>query len=734
MDIKYDDLLKEIILIEKEVFKNEDLNNFINYYSFIKKNEILFINIYNSLNETNDKKIIKFKNKIINKISKKLNFTVFSIIKSEEELINFLTTIIILKTFSKQSIYDNKNDGNFQHLYTTRNNIANQFEQVLIFLEIRLNFKNEVNFDEIADFIINILYYFIYKKTIKRDFFYTNKKKNSFIYIENINYNSSVILCHSKHEVYNRKENTYLYSNHFSFVNKIFKQNIKSTYVFETNIRSKFFENIINNPFYIDRKQLDSIYEELLKENNYDSLKLEEEYLILKENYINFIKKKDINSYSLIAKKLSKIQNLLRIKNILKLDFDNKKIYMPFSIDFRGRFYYDSEISISYYKEFRFCVNLGKYEKIEQNFHPINATINDEIKKYFNLLKNLNNYNFIIKKEEVKIAIIWLLISLGEINKTKLGKEVHIVKFINEGIKIINGQIEIQKLDVYDRIKVKYIQNIFDEIKEDVYIKWLISKDATASVYQHLIKVCGYNNEDSLKWCNLKSTDTWYDTYEYILDKFKQNNKIETHLINLFNRTTLKKVMMTENYSATYATCKNYFLEKIKIQEYNDEDKNKILDHFSNFYKYISDDKGMFKLKSKEILNYFKENNYVIYLNNESKDMIILRYYKGSIKQREIIREQIRFTYQKFSVVIGELDNRKIRSSIKANYVHTIDAALARWVIEQAKIKAVHDCFFIDYLNLTYVVSIVNEGMRKDFHYIWNITGDRNFFSIFIII
>jgi hypothetical protein len=79
---------------------------------------------------------------------------------------------------------------------------------------------------------------------------------------------------------------------------------------------------------------------------------------------------------------------------------------MPFSIDFRGRFYYDSEISISYYKEFRFCVNLGKYEKIEQNFHPINATINDEIKKYFNLLKNLNNYNFIIKKEEVKIAII----------------------------------------------------------------------------------------------------------------------------------------------------------------------------------------------------------------------------------------------------------------------------------------------------------------------------------------
>ena len=93
------------VLINDDYFK--DLNNFINYYSFIKKNEILFINVYNILNEINDKKIIKFKNKIIDKISKKLNFSFFSMIKSEEDLINFLTTIIILKTFSKQSIYNN---------------------------------------------------------------------------------------------------------------------------------------------------------------------------------------------------------------------------------------------------------------------------------------------------------------------------------------------------------------------------------------------------------------------------------------------------------------------------------------------------------------------------------------------------------------------------------------------------------------------------------------------------
>jgi hypothetical protein len=53
--------------------------------------------------------------------------------------------------------------------------------------------------------------------------------------------------------------------------------------------------------------------------------------------------------------------------------------------------------------------------------------------------------------------------------------------------------------------------------------------------------------------------------------------------------------MMTENYSATYATCKNYFLEKIKIQEYNEEDKNNFIQLCSILLVYIEIEFNKFK-------------------------------------------------------------------------------------------------------------------------------------------
>ena len=135
---------------------------------------------------------------------------------------------------------------------------------------------------------------------------------------------------------------------------------------------------------------------------------------------------------------------------------------------------------------------------------------------------------------------------------------------------------------------------------------------------------------------------------------------------------------MTENYSAGYSTCKKYFLEKIKINEYSEEDKIKIFKYFHNFYDYISGNKSMFRLELKEILEYFRKNDYCIFINNESKDLITFKYYKGSIKQKEVTIDGTRFTYQHKTLDKNQLDDKKIKSSIKANYIHTIDAALAR--------------------------------------------------------
>jgi hypothetical protein len=57
-------------------------------------------------------------------------------------------------------------------------------------------------------------------------------------------------------------------------------------------------------------------------------------------------------------------------------------------------------------------------------------------------------------------------------------------------------------------MKMNYYIKIIEEIEKKIYKKRLISKDATASVFQHLIKILGPKDQNSLKYCNMDSRDT----------------------------------------------------------------------------------------------------------------------------------------------------------------------------------------------------------------------------------
>ena len=89
----------------------------------------------------------------------------------------------------------------------------------------------------------------------------------------------------------------------------------------------------------------------------------------------------------------------------------------------------------------------------------------------------------------------------------------------------------------------------------------MISKDATASVFQHLVKILGARDEKSYQFCNLNSSDIWYDTYTLVINDWIDKNK---NLINknkldnfneIFNRSNIKQTMMTQNYGAGYKKC-----------------------------------------------------------------------------------------------------------------------------------------------------------------------------------
>jgi hypothetical protein len=89
-----------------------------------------------------------------------------------------------------------------------------------------------------------------------------------------------------------------------------------------------------------------------------------------------------------------------------------------------------------------------------------------------------------------------------------MGDKIKIEEFIKKSIQKIESNEIYEKTKYEDKMKIKYYLNILNEIEKKIYKKRLISKDATASVFQHLIKILGAKNEESLKFCNMNSEDT----------------------------------------------------------------------------------------------------------------------------------------------------------------------------------------------------------------------------------
>lgn len=73
---------------------------------------------------------------------------------------------------------------------------------------------------------------------------------------------------------------------------------------------------------------------------------------------------------------------------MIKLNLKNKKIFLSFSFDFRGRLYLESEISSTFYKEFRFVMHKRNYVNFETKFHFFNVFIESKLEKNFFIIDN----------------------------------------------------------------------------------------------------------------------------------------------------------------------------------------------------------------------------------------------------------------------------------------------------------------------------------------------------------
>lgn len=367
--------------------------------------------------------------------------------------------------------------------------------------------------------------------------------------------------------------------------------------------------------------------------------------------------------------------------------------------------------------------------------------VNNEIDKRFHYLEHLKSLKLTDKPIEIKRAAIWFLVWIGEIHKTSFKNQkingVSLDDFIEKAIDILNKHLEVKHVlkDSDDHIKFNYILLVLEEMSEGIYYKRLISKDATASCFQHLVKILGFASDESLKWCNLLSINRWYDTYIYILENFKKNIKVfhitEEEFDEIFSRK-LKNIMMTHSYSARRKTCWDYFKEKINLSDYSYEKQNEITILFNSFYTFLNTNSAILKESPDKLVNYFDKNKKVNFIDKSSVD---LTYFQQIKTQKEFKSNKVRYTYTN-KVLLKKEDSRKFKLSVKANYIHSLDGYLAFWVREECKVITIHDCFLIDYTQTSYLIAKLNEGMRLFFHDIElesRIDTDE-LFSLFIVI
>lgn len=759
-----DKLIKfEFYQFEKLFFENNSFDND-NFFVLLDNKDIddLFCSFLTTNPLKSDKLDKMFKKDLEILISflqlKKIDFKNFIYLKSELDVLSSYLLLFLIKTFSiKYKFKQRNNDTSLlseRELLFDRNDYINVFVDFLFKFFIFNEIKSKVFFifskDNLRKFVFRFIELCSKENLIKvRDvrLFKRSYKLLSFVLFP-IPCVPHVAFYTNTFNHYIRSETEfYAYNLHFSSIVEITKRSKYSNAHFK--IPTEQVSMLFERSLFIDRKFLERAFFLLLENQKLDKdVDLFKEIEILFKKIEKFTIEQDLDSLRYCHSKLSKLLTLIRINTVLSMKFDDIKIYLPFMFCFRGRIYELSDLSFTFYKEFRFCMYTGFYETEVENFHPISTHINFTLMKQFNLFEK---FEWFLQLSEIrKYTCIWIFISIGALKKTELGSQIHISEFILKGLDMWKKKNHIDFNDIFDKIEFNYLINLINElifVKEGLK-KWIFWKDAPASCFQHQLLILGSRNDNSYKICNLDSIDTWYDPYSFLIkDFFEKNcNKITKNLytnsglmlsrskyFQIFSRNRLKKVFMTESYGAGRKKLFFFFTLNLKLDDCSEDEKKAIMLIWEKFFEYISNDNPLFAQSSKAITNYFIENK-IERIVNPDQTIVDYSCFEIEITQSEIYIEKKRHTLQNRNITTLR-DERQFKTSIRANFVHTQDAILARKYILITKMWSIHDCFSIDFLNVTYMVSLLNELMNGEFYDLKiNISNKKIIYSIFIVL
>ncbi len=395
------------------------------------------------------------------------------------------------------------------------------------------------------------------------------------------------------------------------------------------------------------------------------------------------IKKEQIE----ILRLFQKINNL----SLLERDIFGKKLYLPCFMDNRGRIYYSTQISPTYYKIFRY---LYKFSQEKEFSNLENSTFYKKIIFYKNTVKKFKLTDF-----ENYILIIFLI----EVGKNFIPDDKQNFMVKTEQIILIgleNYEIKNVNLKFDDTMYVLKIYALIDSLlsSKPLDINSIIFKDATSSGLQNYGILLGYKKK-KLKYLNLDGDD-WCDTYQYLIKKFLKTDKKF-----LFKRSYWKKTIMTIPYNARWISCYKFFLKTLKKQnnsfKYSNIDKCEMKNIHQNFYNNIEKNlKNEFYLNKQNTLKEFKYYEWVV---TEKKE------YKVNYKKK-------RDKYV-FKVYDLKEDTKTSQRGLEANNMHYLDAKLVKYILNDFEVITIHDCFGIRLCELHLVMDKINEYYSKKINY-----------------
>jgi len=214
-------------------------------------------------------------------------------------------------------------------------------------------------------------------------------------------------------------------------------------------------------------------------------------------------------------KQLSKIYEKFHFLKFLEFSkkLSGRPYYLQHHSDFRGRLYATSQLSPINIKYIRYVIDYGVYSD------EILLEMEETMKKTraFKIIKNYLSYtnNLYLKNRRplISITILYLFIELAKTQKNKILKDkdfsINLKEFIEYGMGLfLKNKTRIKETDFIKELSYRKIIYHIEQLKEgNILSNFIILKDSTASVLQHLFKWLGPRNNLALKICNLAGED-----------------------------------------------------------------------------------------------------------------------------------------------------------------------------------------------------------------------------------